>query len=578
MARLGRLVRVAVCAALGTVAVVSAVPKEIGEAAVVAKVRAHGYAVVDAVDGSIAAAINRKVHARVAVGACSGGRGEIFSTSNWLNKDCALPVNDADTFAVLGNLTRALAGVVKAVAGPDARLCEHAAMIAYPGAAPTDVTYPEKGFDFSDNAPVAAVVTVVVFLDGVVDESAAPLHVPDRRSLRGPPPTAKLAPLQPGAVVVYDARLERRFAANDASPRSTFYFSYCAAGAAESTMLPEDRGYDDLGLGLADVVARSRPDTAPSTSEQRKSDDEACLDMFIRAAGDSMQGAARSRASDLRDDMDDDARRMRGDFDDFDDFGVSTATSTYDSDAYLRLERGLERALDYSYEFDDYFKTEFYEFDDHFYDGLDEYGDAYSDYFYGSVDGDLGILEYFYRGFYRAGDDGDLDFDRTQFYYGPAYLNDKAVLDDSLRLEYRSECVALRATVAASAESEQSRFPPCTWPVRSSTRDDVDVYARMTMALFRRVFERDECGRCGDDLLAAFSEVGVFRRSSTLWDVVDRDLALASAPPGRRDVLEQAHRVVERLVTVAQEWVERVVTVGPAAQEWEERQGQASEQ
>jgi hypothetical protein len=85
MARLGRFVRVAVCAAAALGTVVSAAP--LGGEAAVAAVLARGYAVVDAIDGSIAAAINRKVHALVAVGGCSGGywqrRGEV---STWLHK------------------------------------------------------------------------------------------------------------------------------------------------------------------------------------------------------------------------------------------------------------------------------------------------------------------------------------------------------------------------------------------------------------------------------------------------------------------------------------------------------------
>ncbi|KAJ1455659.1 hypothetical protein M885DRAFT_602442 [Pelagophyceae sp. CCMP2097] len=379
MAHLGRLVGVAVCAALSTV--VSAAPRRaaFSEAAVAAEVFARGYAVVDDVDGSIAAvmnrkvharilelaAMNRKVHARVAVGDCSGrGYGDEFS--NWLHKECALPVDRDDTFAVLTNLSRTFAGVVEAVTGPDARLCEHAAMIAYPGAA-----------SFDGPAPDAAV---------------------------------------------------------------------CAAGAVASTMLPEDRGTDGLGRhGLADVVARSRPDAAPSKSE-RESDDEACLGIYIRAAFDT--------------------------------------SSPFDSGA----DKGTEFESGY------------------FYDGDD---DGY-------------VLE-----------------------------DDEVFVDDDAVVEFRSKCYALRASVADSAKSEQSHFPPCTWPEKTARRNE-DVYAHVTMALFRRVAARDQGWKCSGDLLAAFSEVGVFRRDSKLWGVVDRE-SQAGAPPGRRAVLEEARRVVERAVGFARQ-------------------------
>ncbi|KAJ1454763.1 hypothetical protein M885DRAFT_617858 [Pelagophyceae sp. CCMP2097] len=544
-----------VCAALG--AVVSAAPA----GGLAADVLARGFAVVDgAVDGPIAAEINRKVHARVSVGGCSGGHGD--TVSKWLHKVCALPVDDADTFAVLGNLTREFAKVVEAVAGPNARLCDHAATIAYPGAAPADVT--------AQNAAV----TVFVFLDGVAEATAAPLHVwPETHRIdrSGPPPTAKLAPpqklapLQPGAVVVYDGRLERRFAANDdASPRSAFYFSYCPAGTAASTMMPEDRGADGLGrLGLADVVA-DHPDAAASTGgSESESDDQACLDMLVDAAPiltpTSDYGGAVDSADAASDDDSRIVRLLRDERLDGDEWrrryqsevlGAARPVDEYGGgEVGVRSPHGGRLESVYEGENEVYNDDGEYENDDesfNFYDSefmeksaqltqLDDGrldGDEYDDDF------DAGAR---FRG--GASDDGAL-YDDVIYDTNPSHYYDPPPDDDA------GACAAARGAVADMPEAEISRFPPCTWPAWSTHRGPADLRARVAMALFRRVAARDQAGRCGEDLLAAFTEVGAFRRDSVLWDVVDRDSALAGAPPGRRAVLEQAWRVVDGAVAV----------------------------
>ncbi|KAJ1444930.1 hypothetical protein M885DRAFT_551466 [Pelagophyceae sp. CCMP2097] len=264
-----------------------------------------------------------------------------------------------------------------------------------------------------------------------------------------------------------------------------FYFFYCAAGAAASTMLPEDRGADGLGrLGLPDVVARSRPDDAPSTSE-RKSDDYVCFDMFIRAASSTLlfMGGDSGAADDSPQVPLGAARRLDFESDDQGDDGGEAGDDG--GDVFLQI---ATEKLSYDFEFEDEEGG-----------GVGDDDDVYLQF--------ESALEHFSHDSEFDGIDGVLDFGEDQFF--------------------------------------------------NSSRN-IDVYARVTTAIFRSAAARNPDGRCGENLLAAFAEVGAFRRDSKLWDVVDRADALASAAPDRRDVIEQARRVIDRAVAVAQKWTERL--------------------
>ena len=113
-----------------------------------------------------------------------------------------MPVRTPETSRVLRHLSDRLSKSIEAVTGPNPFLCEHASLTSYPGAGIQN-QHPDI------NSGKA--VSVVVYLDGVADNATAPLEVWPGSHLIDNRPTSitpvKLAPLEPGAVVIYDSRL-----------------------------------------------------------------------------------------------------------------------------------------------------------------------------------------------------------------------------------------------------------------------------------------------------------------------------------------------------------------------------------
>ena len=143
-------------------------------------------------------------------------------------------------------------------------------------------------------------------------------------------------------------------------------------------------------------------------------------------------------------------------------------------------------------------------------------------------------------------------------------------------------------------ESAATISPPCAWPrmTCSSTVDEAcrpDAYARGTAQVFRHLASvvkedprlryeraqerrnrrRAERARAPDDddddddddeeeeeifqdcdmtLRQAMAQVGIYRKDSALWSLVDQRSAWALAPPGRRELLRAASGVVDAAV------------------------------
>ena len=115
-------------------------------------------------------------------------------------------------------------------------------------------------------------------------------------------------------------------------------------------------------------------------------------------------------------------------------------------------------------------------------------------------------------------------------------------------------------------ESNATRHPPCAWPKMTGS----DAYARATSKLFRHAvsaMEEGYTGSCDINLLQALTEVGIYRKDSVLWSIVDREDAmlwsivdreapLAGVPAHRRELLESAREVVSDLVEAEEKAIE----------------------